>query len=155
MSVRSQDSPPSEERPRKQGDPADSGGKEHRGRKLAEWVSLGLSLLLILGIGGYLLTEALRTGEPFVVAEAHLQHDRTVKKGETYILPMEVRNMGEHALRELKVQVTYTPPGGEEETRDIDVTYLGASSSQTMYLYFKDDPKTLNIKAEPLVYNLD
>lgn len=154
MSVRSQASPPSEEPPRQKGDSADS-RKEHRGRNLAEWVSLGLSILLILGIGGYLLVEALRTGEPYVVAEAQLQFDRMVKKDETYILPMEVRNKGEHALRELKVQVTYTPPEGKEETRDIDLSYLGESSSQTMYLYFKDDPKTLNVKAEPQVYNLD
>lgn len=129
--------------------------KERKGRQLAEWVSLCISVVLILGIAGFLLYEALNSGEPYLVAETEILYDRMKKMDGTYILPIEIRNDGEHAIRELTIQVSYTPPGGKEETRDLTLNYLGEGSSQKRYLYFKDDPKTLDLKAEPQDYNLD
>ncbi|MBW3623537.1 MAG: hypothetical protein KY468_09030 [Armatimonadetes bacterium] len=129
--------------------------KEQKGRKLAEWISLGISVLLIAWIAGFLLFEAMQADGPHVLAEAKLLFDKMERKENTYILPMEVSNKGEHAIRSLRIQVTYDPPDGKEESRDVTLDYLGEGSTQEMYLYFQHDPKTLNVKADPQYYNLD
>ena len=129
--------------------------KASRLRKLAEWVSLGVSLCLILGIAGFLLYETLRSSAPHPIVRTRLLHQEVKKVDGRFILPVEIQNRGERAIRLLRLEVSYTPPGGREETRELDVDYLGEKSGQTVYLYFDEDPKTLGVKAEPQFYFLE
>ena len=136
-----------------------AGKKAGRGRsgprKLAEWVSLGISAALIATLAGYLVYQGLQPQPPYVAAEAQVLMNRVLEKDGKYILPIEVVNHGRLTLRELNVEVEYRGPDGKQETREFTIDYLGEQSKQKIYLYFDQHPRDLQVKAEPLTYRLD
>ena len=124
-------------------------------RKLAEWVSLGLSVLLILSLAGFLTTRGLRSEPPFIAAEIRPRVEQARRLGERFVLPVELSNPSPRTLRNLRAEVEFTPEGGEPEKREIEIDYLGQGATQTVYLYLDEDPAGLRIEATPLSYRLD
>lgn len=126
------------------------------GRKLAEWVTMGVSAVLVLGVAGCLLYQALRTEPPFVPARVRVLSDQARESDGRYIVPVEVSNGGVRTLKEIKVKVTYRPAqGGGEETGDFVIDYLGGRATQKVYLYFEKHPRELKVEASPFQYQLE
>ncbi|HTE20375.1 MAG TPA: hypothetical protein VK689_18580, partial [Armatimonadota bacterium] len=61
-------------------------------RTLAEWVSLGISILLIVALAGYLLRAAARGDDPYVPTEVRPLLDQARQVGGAFILPVEIAN---------------------------------------------------------------
>jgi uncharacterized protein (TIGR02588 family) len=99
--------------------------KGRSARKLAEWVSLGISAVLILGLAGFLLVEAFRANEPFVPVEVQAKADETRQLNGRFILPVQITNHGEQTLRDLKIELSFTSPDGEPDKTDLLIDYLG------------------------------
>jgi uncharacterized protein (TIGR02588 family) len=125
------------------------------GRTLAEWVTLGLSGLLVLSLAGYLLFQVSRPSPVSIEARTRLQFDQIRREGERYLLPLEVYNPGGHTLRDLKIEVRGESPAGEPETREVEIDYLGEHSTQQVYLYFDQEPRSLKLKSAPQQYRVD
>ncbi len=125
------------------------------GRKLAEWVSLGLSALVILALVGYLAVEAFRKNEPFIPVEVQALLNDTREVEGKFILPVKVTNRGAQTLRDLKVELRYEPPGSAAETADVLIDYLGERSEQTAYFYFAQHPNALKLEARAVSYIVD
>jgi uncharacterized protein (TIGR02588 family) len=123
-------------------------------RKLAEWISLGVSVLLILGIATSLLVEALRGGWEYVPAEAVPQLERVVAQNGRYVLPIVVKNDGRHTMRDVRIEIEYEV-SGEPHKQDFTIDYLGERSEQTIYIYLDHDPRRLRIEARPVQYRLE
>lgn len=145
--------------PSRQRDDKAAGKKTQRrdgaGRRLAEWVSLAVSGLLLLSLAGYLLLQALRPGTPYVVAETRPLLEQVHRKGSTFVLPLEVTNPGTRTQRDLKVEVRFRSAEGQWETRELQFDYLGQESRRTVYLYFDRHPRELQVEARPVHYRLD
>jgi len=82
--------------------------------------------------------------------------DAVHQVGAVFILPVEVENSGERTLRDLTVELTYTP-SGEQEPRKAEATidYLGQRARQKIYFYLNHDPRQMQVKVRPLHYRLD
>ena len=125
-------------------------------RRLAEWTSLGISLLLILGTTGYLVYQGLREEEPFVPVVVEPQLGSARQLGERYILPIKIRNAGGHTLRDLKIEIELQPPGSPQpQVQDFILDYLGERSEQTIYISLDRDPRTVPVRAAPAQYRLE
>jgi uncharacterized protein (TIGR02588 family) len=147
-----------EARDRSSGDNASGkrNGTQRSGpRKLAEWVSLGISLVLILGLAGCLLYEALQPHPPYVPVQVKPLLAEVREEDNRYILPIQVANRGERTLRDLTIEVEYRSEDGKSETRDIIIDYLGERSGQKVYTYFDRHPRYLRLRARPTSYRLD
>lgn len=98
-------------------------------RKFAEWVSLSISVLLILGLTGYLINEALQSNDNLVLVTVRVLTAQSGRAGEQYVLPVEVTNRGSHTLRDLQVEVTAhakdSSASEEPQKREITIDYLG------------------------------
>ena len=130
--------------------------ERNAGRKLAEWVTLGISALIILFLAGYLLLQVFRGNEPMVPVEVKLGLDETQQVAGRFVLPVHIMNNGQQTLRDLKLELTYQPPEATEpESTDLQVDYLGELSAQTVYFYFEHPPGELKIEARPASYRLD
>ena len=140
---------------------SEGGGQSGKGersvhRTLAEWVSLGVSCLLIVGLAGFLVYETARGDDPYNLARTAARTDEARQVEAVFILPVDVENKGRRTLRDLEVELTYTPPGKqqpERATKTID--YLGEGSTQTLYFYLDHDPRQTSVHVRPLHYRLD
>jgi uncharacterized protein (TIGR02588 family) len=135
--------------------PGGQGRRAGASRRFAEWISLGISAVLLLSLAGYLILQALAPDSPYLLAEARPLTEEVQQKGDRFILPIEISNRGRRTLRELKVEVGVTEPGGRSETRELQIDYLGEQSAQTVFLYFEQDPRALQIEARPVHYLID
>jgi uncharacterized protein (TIGR02588 family) len=125
------------------------------GRKLAEWVTLGTSALLVLGVAGYLAYHATRQHEPHIAVDVRPLLDQVRHKEGQYILPVECRNLGDRTLQDFRGEVTYRGSDGSTERREFRIDYLGERATQTVYVYSERDPKGLEVRAQPLDYRLE
>jgi len=124
-------------------------------RKLAEWVSLGISVALIFGLAGYLLMEALKPHPAYVPVKVQPLLKQVREEENRFILPVEVTNQGRRTLRDLTIEIEFRPDGGKPESREVTIDYLGERSKQEIYVYFDRHPRALQVQARPLTYRLD
>ena len=124
-------------------------------RKLAEWVSLIASALLILGVAAVLIYNAVQPNEPVVNVTAAAEMEKVQAKGERFILPVRVANKGDRTVHDLTVEVSFQPRDAEPQTAEMTIDYLGEDSENVVYFYFEEDPKGLQIKTRPASYRLD
>jgi uncharacterized protein (TIGR02588 family) len=144
------------------GDEDEEGREEDRGakdrpaaRKLAEWVTMGLSVLVVAGVAGVLGYQATREKHAFVPAEMTPLLEEVREVNGQYILPLEVKNRGRRTLHGFKARVTSHPAQGPPEEREFEIDYLGEGATQKTYLYFDRHPRDLRVRAQPLGYRLE
>ena len=124
-------------------------------RTVAEWFSLGVSALLILGLAGYLVFQGLQLQPPYVPVEARPLLDQARPEGERFILPIEVVNRGDRTLRDLTLEIRSLDRDGKEQSRELQIDYLGERSSQKAFVYLERDPATAQVEVAPQLYLLE
>jgi uncharacterized protein (TIGR02588 family) len=124
---------------------------------LAEWVSFGVSCLLIAGLAAFLVYEIVKRNDAYVVPRIVVRTDAVRQLEAVFILPVEVENTGRRTLRDLEIELTYTPPGNQQPEKKAEKTfdYLGEGAKQTLYFYLDHDPRQVPVHVRPLHYRLD
>jgi uncharacterized protein (TIGR02588 family) len=122
-----------------------------KARRLAEWVTLILSVLIVAGLAGYLVQQGM-VGDPETVPITAVPDvDGVQRLGEAFVLPIEVKNSGRKSLKGLQLEVS-SPDG---TTVDVQIDYLGQHSTQTVYTIVKSDPRQAPVQVQPRVYTLE
>jgi uncharacterized protein (TIGR02588 family) len=132
--------------------------REHRARGprlLAEWVTFGISLALVLALSAHLVWRMREPVTEVVDARVAPRLDRVVQQEGRFVLPLDITNPGGRTIRDVQVRIDYRGSGGERRSMEVLVDYLGQSSEQVIYTYFRDDPRTLSIRAEAISYRVD
>ena len=124
-------------------------------RKLAEWITLSASILIVALVAAYLIYDSTRPQQPSVPIEVRVQTAQAREEGGRYIVPVEVRNHGDRTVNALKIQVTWITPNGQPTESDFTIDYLGERASKTAYLHLDHPPDQLKLTARPFTYQLD
>ncbi len=127
----------------------------HTGRKLAEWLTLGLSATLVLGVAAFLLYSALQDHPRFVPLEVRVLIEDARESGGHFIVPVEVRNLGRRSLKEITVRFSHASADGTQESGDFVVDHLGEGASHQAYLYLDQDPRAAKPDATASDYQLE
>jgi uncharacterized protein (TIGR02588 family) len=133
-----------------------TGGRERSSaRKLAEWITLSASIILVAAVAGYLLYDWTRPQQPSVPVEVRvLSNDARLEAGR-YVVPIEVRNRGNRTLHNLKLHVYWKSTESITTMGEFSVDYLGERAHETAYLYFDRHPRDLEIEVRPFAYQLE
>jgi uncharacterized protein (TIGR02588 family) len=124
-------------------------------RKLAEWVSFGVSALIVVALAAYLVYDGLRTNGPIVPIEVTVAIDEAARAEARYVVPVKVRNNGRRTLTDVKVRVTHRSGGGEARSEDFDIDYLPEDAQETVYVFVDRDPREAQVEARALQYRLE
>lgn len=105
-----------------------------------EWVALGVSVIAVIGVVGFLLVDGLRDeGEPpNPIVELHA--DRAYASEHGWIVPATVTNGGDEAAEALMLRATATVAGDEEES-ELTVDYLPAGTAVEVSFGFSAEPE--------------
>src|SRR5688572_24234723 len=109
------------------------------GRLVAEWVTMGISAVIILGVAGFLVWKGLNEESVFVPAEVKVRLDQAVERGGKFVVPVAVENLGRRTLKDFKVRLSYkaVSGSGERESEDLVVDFLGERATEVLYVYFE------------------
>jgi uncharacterized protein (TIGR02588 family) len=117
------------------------------GRSAAEWVTLIVSSLLVLGLvalTSYLYLTA-PTDPAAVTVEPHLE--QAYQSGSRFYLPVTVRNTGGQTAEEVRVRVTLTDAGGSAESAEFQIQFLAGGGTGRAVVSFGSDPRAGQLTA--------
>ncbi len=139
------------------GDGGGGAGKADRptGRKLAEWLTLGLSVALVLGVATFLVYSALQDHPRFVPLEVRVLTEDARESGGHFIVPVEVRNLGRRSLKEITVRFSHSSAEGKKESGDFVIDHLGEGASHQAYLYLDQHPRAAKPDVTASDYQLE
>ncbi len=124
-------------------------------RRLAEWISLGVSGVLLLATASYLVVQGLRGQSAFVPVSVKILENEVAASEAQYILPIEVHNLGEQTIRAFTGEISITLTENETEAHEFALDYLGVGARERVYVYFEQDPRGRDVKAKPLTYQVE
>ncbi len=124
-------------------------------RRLAEWISLGVSVVLILATASYLVVQGLRGQSAFVPVTVTVLKNEVSTRESQFILPIEVSNQGEQTIRAFTGEVSIPLTENETESHEFTIDYLGVRAREKVYVYFDQDPRGRDVKAKPLTYQVE
>lgn len=125
------------------------------GRKLAEWISLIASGLVIVAISTALIYKGLQENGPIVQLNATPLLNEVQETSGRFVLPVRVKNHGGTTVHDLKVELSYQPEDDAPQTTDSLIDYLGEHSEHILYFYFERDPRELAVEVRPASYRLE
>jgi uncharacterized protein (TIGR02588 family) len=123
-------------------------------RRFAEWLTFGISLALVLTVVVFLIWRLREPVTDTPPTQVSLQLDRITERDGRFVLPIEVKNRGARSIRDLQVRVDYREHG-ERRSMDVLVDYVGQSAEQVLFVYFREDPRSLSVRAEPISYRVE
>jgi uncharacterized protein (TIGR02588 family) len=121
---------------------------------MAEWLSFGVSLALLLLLVVHLVARVLEPSVPVIEARVTPLLDQTMLQGSRFVLPVQVENRSPRSVRDLQINIHYELEG-RPESMQLVLDYVGQTSLHVVYAYFREDPRGLSIRTEPLSYRLD
>jgi uncharacterized protein (TIGR02588 family) len=153
---------PAGEEPEKsaRGDAADGQGasEEDPGPPtLWEWLTLGVSLLIVLTLAGLLWWQSRNTARPnqpdaVPLATAEIRTAEVHQRDNVYLLPLRVRNVGNIALESVKVRVTLRDRDGKEDEREVEFAVLPEGATEEAFIVSPTPPKSAKPEAEVLSF---
>lgn len=111
-----------------------SGGA--RRRTPAEWVTFTVATAVLIGVLAAIATEipgSRRPPDPVARAGA------AERRGERFVVPVVVENLGEQTAQDVQVQATLTIDG-EDQDGDQVIDFLSGGEQEEMEFVFDDDP---------------
>lgn len=110
------------------------------GRTMAEWITLGISGAILLGIVGVLTWLSFRGAEhpPVIVVEPGMDQVREDDSG--YYLPVVIRNTGDATVADAVVHAELDTGSGQPETAEITIDFLDGGETAAGAFVFREDP---------------
>lgn len=123
-------------------------------QKLAEWVTTGVSVLIILAVAGYLIHLTTLPESPHVAVQVRplLQEARTT--GDRFALPIELANPSRQTLQDVQAEVSWQSADGQPRRYEFKLDYIGERETQKVFVVLDRDPSTANVQARPLGYRV-
>jgi uncharacterized protein (TIGR02588 family) len=121
-------------------------------RSSAEWITLAISSLIVLGLFGVTTYFYLTGSELPAIVEVEARLAETYQAGSRFYLPVTVHNGGGATGEEVRVRVTLTDTTGRQEAAEIMVQFLAGGGSSRAVVAFGSDPRQGQVDAVVVSY---
>ena len=117
-----------------------------------EWSVFAVGLVLVLGTLGFLVRESLVAagGPPEVVAR--LGPPKAAAGG--FMVPVEVRNMGQGTAEDVQVTMILELPQGGPEEAVLAIAFLPRDSRRNGWVTFQSDPRRGTLRLGPIAFEV-
>ncbi len=110
---------------------------QHAVRTGPEWVTFGVSALILLVVVGLMVVHAFQTDDPAAPAADRPGSVRQV--GEQFFVPVEIVNRGDLGAAQVQVMAELTIDGNTTGGDQV-IDFLGGGEIQELTFAFADDP---------------
>jgi uncharacterized protein (TIGR02588 family) len=125
----------------------DTDSQEGNGHSFAEWVTLAISSLLVLGLvalTSYLFMTA--SSDPAAVT-VQPNLNEVYQAGARFYLPITALNPGGETATDVRVRVTLTDAASRVETSEFQIQFLAGGASSRGVASFGSDPRQGQLEA--------
>jgi uncharacterized protein (TIGR02588 family) len=111
-----------------------------RGRSAAEWTTLAISIILILGLLALVTYVSMTGGNEPPIVEARPLDQEIRHEGESYYLPVSVTNRGGRTAEEVVIQAELAGSDGSSEASEFTLDFLAGGETREGTAVFATDP---------------
>ncbi len=111
-----------------------------RGRSAAEWTTLAISIILILGLLALVTYVSMTGGSEPPIVEAMPLETQIRHEGESYYLPVAVTNRGGRTAEEVVIQAELAGSDGSSEASEFTLDFLAGGETREGTAVFATDP---------------
>ena len=129
--------------------PDDADGSQ---RSLAQWITVGLSTLIVLSLVGLLLYQAVAGGSQPPAIEVKFQHESLRQAGALYYLPVEVTNQGDQTAQDVRVRLSYMSDQGQPELAEVMTDFLAGGATDHHTVALSREPSGANLKVDSVTF---
>ncbi len=115
-----------------------------------EWMAAAVSTLLVLGVVGYLLYDAV--GRPRTPPAVTVRADTVVKAGGVWLVRFRAENHGHETAAAVKVYGELKEGGQAVEASEAVLDYVPGGSVRRGGLFFRADPRAYRLELRALGY---
>jgi uncharacterized protein (TIGR02588 family) len=116
------------------------GSPERSGRTVAEWTTLSISFMLILGLVALVTYVSLSGGNQPPIVEARALDQEIRQEGETYYLPVAVTNRGGRTAEEVLIMAELVSGDEPPATAEFIIDFLAGGETTEGTVVFAADP---------------
>jgi uncharacterized protein (TIGR02588 family) len=120
------------------------------GIPMLEWITGGVGLLLVSGVIGFLLYQAL--GEDRIPPAVNVEVHSVVQITNGYLVEIRALNQGTSTAQGLVIEGELRKGVEQVERSHTTIEYLPPHSEKKAGLFFTQDPRLLELKVRPLGY---
>ena len=110
-------------------------------RSTAEWVTLGGSVAILLGIFGLITFLHFQGDEKAAIIDVISNVDEVRFEGDLYYLTVEVTNRGDLTVEDVVVEAELDTGSGTPITADFTITFLAGGERVQGTFVFEEDPR--------------
>ena len=123
------------------GSKGQTGAKEQDEKhSTAEWITLGISVLIVLGLAALVIYQQVVAGTQPPVIEVQPKLGEIREEGGTYYVPIDIANKGEVTAEDVEIQISLEIEGEEPETVAFTVKFLAGGETEEQTVVFQNDP---------------
>ena len=111
-----------------------------RGRSVAEWTTLAISVLLILGLVALVTYVSITGGNEPPIVETRPLAGEIRQEGEAYYLPVAVTNLGGRTAEEVLIQAELVGSDGSPQETEFTIDFLAGGETAEGTAVFATDP---------------
>ncbi len=115
-------------------------GTRRRGRSAAEWTTLTVSIILILGLLALVTYVSVTGGNELPIVEARPLPEEIRHEGESYYLPVSVTNRGGRTAEEVLIMAELVTGDGSTEETEFTLDFLAGGETREGTAVFTTDP---------------
>ena len=130
----------------------DEGEQQPEKRTTAEWVTLAISSIIVLAVVGLILYHEFTSGDQPAMIDVQPRLEEVRQEGGRYYLPVTVRNQGDEAVEDLRVELSLEAGEGEPETSEFSIMFLNAGAKSDAVTIFEGDPAQGVLSVSSLSY---
>lgn len=115
-----------------------------------EWTVFGLSLVLVVGVVGYLVFDAATIGD--APPTLTLELGETLAQSGGFAVPVTVTNRGDETAEDVQIEVVLMQNGEEIEHGEFSIAFVPRGSQAEGWVMFREDPAGGELAAKVLGY---
>ena len=123
-----------------QGGGSHAAERQDPGRSVAEWVTLGISVAIVVGVVLLVIYASLRGDDDPATIEVQPQLDQIRQVQGAYYLPVMVTNRGDRTAEDVQVHLSLTGGTGEPPSTQFTVRFLAGGERADAVVVFREDP---------------
>ena len=122
------------------GEKGQAGGEEKEERTTAEWVSLFISVAIVLALVGGLVYQIFAGGHRPPTIEIKPLMEEVRQEGDSYYLSLDITNNGDRTAENVEVMLSLDTGGGDPETMQFQVQFLDGGETENQTVIFRNNP---------------
>lgn len=137
---------------------ATSGGREDQpavqshDRSRAEWLTLGISVTLLIVVVGLVIFEYVSHGSRPAVIVVEPQPRAVRQEGDAFYLPVEISNRGDLTVEDIQVQISLSSSRGQHHLARLSLKLLAGGDTEQGVVVFPADPRQGDLTVDSISF---